>query len=304
MNPIAQEDRFRILLVDDEKSNLDVLNHILKQDHDIYIAKSGQAGLKQARDRKPDLILLDIVMPDIDGFEVLRALKEDDETRGIPVMFITGRASAGDEERGLMLGAVDYITKPFNNAIVKARVKTQLQLVRQMRTIERLGLLDPLTGMPNRRRFDDHLSKEWARAMREKTPLSLLMVDADHFKAYNDAYGHPQGDVLLQTISRIMQDALLRPTDLAARLGGEEFGIILPGTNAEGACAVAENLRANIEQTRVPVGNNDAYSSITVSIGQATAVPEMDQKVNTLMNAADNALYEAKRSGRNQVCMA
>jgi diguanylate cyclase (GGDEF)-like protein len=237
--------------VDDEKSNLMVLNSILSPEYTVFTAKSGEEALARAAAEKPDLILLDIIMPGIDGFETLKTLKDSDDCRKIPVIIITGLSGEGDEERGFLLGAVDYITKPFKNAIVKARVKTHIQIVRQIRTIERLGLSDPLTDIPNRRCFDDRLSIEWKRALREKLPIAFMMMDVDKFKNYNDTYGHPQGDLLLKALAKVLESAARRPADLAARLGGEEFGLLLPDATLEAAAVVAEKIRASVEALRV-----------------------------------------------------
>lgn len=292
---------FSILVVDDERTNLDVLTFILKNQYNVQVAKSGASALKRARAQKPDLILLDIMMPDMDGFEVLADLKAHDDTRQIPVIFITGLARVEDEEKGFLLGAVDYIVKPFNTSIVKARVRTHMRIVRQIRTIERLGLIDALTDIPNRRSLDQRLDSEWDRCMKSDTPLSLLIVDVDRFKAYNDTYGHPQGDVLLQGLAHTLATTLKRPDDFVARMGGEEFAVLLPYTTHEGAMTIAEEMRANVEAMDI----QDASSSpapVTISIGVASVVPSPGETVGTFLAAADCALYEAKKNGRNRVC--
>ncbi len=296
--------KFSILIVDDEKSNINVLNHILKADYTLYIAKSGQAALKRAAEDKPDLILLDIIMPDMSGFEVLRQLKSSDFTREVPVIFITGLTSVEDEEKGFILGAVDYITKPFNNAIVKARVKTHIQIVKHMRTIERIGKIDALTDIANRRSFDDRINEEWARAVREKHPLGLLMLDIDRFKLYNDTYGHPQGDVLLQHLAKAVESTLKRTTDFAARIGGEEFAVILPSTDLDGAMIIAEEVRSNVESAVIPNPYEPDAKPTTISIGAASLVPEQGDDLASFIARCDAALYAAKSSGKNRVCPA
>lgn len=293
--------RFSILIVDDERSNLDVLMHILKPDYGVRIAKSGTSALKVARDCQPDLILLDVIMPDMTGFEVLKDLKESDLTRHIPVIFVTGLARVEDEERGFQAGAVDYIVKPFNPSIVKARVNTHLKIIKQMRTIERLGMIDALTDIANRRSFDNQFSIEWRRAMREGSSIGLLVIDADHFKQYNDAHGHPQGDLMLQTLARSLAGSLHRSTDLAARIGGEEFAVILPGTDLAGALLVAETMRMRIGDTTVPCQHCGRDTSLTISIGAAAMTPTVEDKPDVLMARADAKLYEAKMGGRNRV---
>jgi diguanylate cyclase (GGDEF)-like protein len=218
------------------------------------------------------------------------------------VIIITGLDSESDEEKGFMLGAVDYITKPFRNAIVIARVRTHLQILHQIRMIERLGLVDPLTDIPNRRCFDERIAVEWRRAQREKTPIAFMMMDVDRFKAYNDTYGHPQGDVLLKSLARIIAAAARRPGDLAVRLGGEEFGVLMPDTDLKGALEVAEEIRANVEAARVPTVDRQTLSSVTISIGVTALVPDDHTVMANFIARADELLYAAKEGGRNRVC--
>lgn len=295
---------FRILAVDDDRFNLSVLTDILKTGYDMVTAGCGEEALRLAREKKPDLILLDIIMPGMDGFEVLKELKQCDTTRHIPVICITGLKSVKDEERGFFLGAVDYITKPFQNTIVKARVGTHMQIVKHIRTIERLGMIDVLTDLPNRRNFEKQLGAEWGRGAREKTWLSLLTIDVDMFKSYNDTYGHPQGDVLLRSIARVFSASLRRSTDYIARIGGEEFAAILPDTDMPGAGKIAEDIRRNVEQNRVPCRDDNSITYVTVSIGVASAVPTLEGSISDFLNRSDKALYTAKREGRNRTCCA
>lgn len=295
--------RFSILVVDDEKSNIDVLNHILKDKYKIYIAKNGENAVKIARENVPDLILLDIIMPEMDGFEVLAKIKEPGATScGIPVIFITGQDSQEDEIKGLNMGAVDYITKPFHNVIVEARIGTHMKIVEQMHIIERLSKMDDLTNLPNRRYFNDQLSREWGRAVREASPISLFIIDVDKFKVYNDTYGHLQGDALLQAISAVFMGSLKRSTDFVARWGGEEFITLLSDTDAEGAMAVAERIRIGVEETVVP-GADGKPTHVTVSIGMNAEVPVVGVSATEFVAKADKALYTAKETGRNRVCL-
>ncbi|MDR1421208.1 MAG: diguanylate cyclase [Treponema sp.] len=294
--------KFSILVVDDEKSNLLVLNKILSPFYAVFTAKSWEETLIRVEEDPPDLVLMDIVMPGIDGFEVLRRLKENPDTQGIPVIIITGLDSEANEEKGFLLGAVDYITKPFKNPIVLARVNTHIQIVRQMRMIERLGLIDPLTNIPNRRCFDDHLGVEWRRAVREKRPLSFMMMDVDKFKNYNDTYGHPQGDVLLKTLALIFTASARRPGDLAARLGGEEFGVLLPDTVMKSALEIAEEIRARVEAARIAVPDGKTETRTTISIGVVSEIPEVNNIPSDFISKADKLLYAAKEGGRNRIC--
>ncbi len=296
------EPKFSILIVDDEKTNLDVLNNMLKHDYSISVAKTGEAALNRALSNKPDLILLDILMPDMNGYDVLLALKNSDVTRSIPVIFITGLSSTNDEERGFMLGAVDYITKPFVNSIVRARVKTHLQIVKQIRTIERLGMIDALTDIPNRRLFDSQLKNEWAHALRDGTTISVMMIDADKFKNYNDTHGHPKGDALLQLLPRVFSASIRRGTDLVARIGGEEFAVLLPNTSLTAATQIAEQMRVAVENSIFPPDGEGNPTYVTISIGVAACLPTAKSEITDLMAKADIALYTAKRKGRNQVC--
>jgi diguanylate cyclase (GGDEF)-like protein len=252
---------------------------------------------------KPDLILLDIIMPGMNGFEVLSALKEMDDTRSIPVIIITGLDTVVDEEKGFRLGAVDYITKPFNKSLVKARVVTHLRIVEQVRIIEQFGLLDPLTNIPNRRSLNTQMALEWRRAIGEKTPVSFGMVDLDHFKMVNDTYGHQQGDTVLKSVAGILKSSMKRPSDFAARWGGEEFAVLLPETDSNGALKLAEDIRGNIEKALIPGIADTSTISVTASIGIASTVPTVESSMSALIERADQALYAAKKAGRNRVCL-
>jgi len=291
---------YTILITDDEKMNVEILGSILSPMYNLFISMNGPRTLAIANEHAPDLILLDIIMPGMSGFEVITKLKESDVTNKIPVIFITGLRSSEDEEKGLFLGAVDYITKPFNKSIVKARVNTHIKIIDQMRTIERIGLLDPLTKIANRRGFEERLSAEWRRALRERTPISFLMMDVDKFKNYNDTFGHQQGDAALKAVAEISVKTLKRPVDFAARWGGEEFVILLPGTDIDGAAEVAEGIRRHVEAS-VILTEGEAETRITVSIGVNSGIPDADTPTADFLNKADQALYKAKESGRNRV---
>ena len=307
-----EQERYKILIVDDSLFNQQTLYQILSSDRldcagalqpkfTLSVAKTGPEALEKAMNDKPDLILLDIVMPGMNGFEVLSTLKETDSTRDIPVIIITGLNSIEDEERGFALGAVDYVTKPFNKSLVKARIKTHLKIVEQMRLIEQISLIDALTNIPNRRYFDKQMNMEWARAIREQTPISLLMIDVDHFKIFNNTYGHQQGDVVLKTIAHIIKSSPKRPADIAARWGGEEFAVLLPNTSLNGALHIAEIIRKDIENTMIPSISDDTPLNVTASIGIASKTPAINDAVENFIGLADKALYAAKDAGRNKV---
>jgi len=290
-----------ILIVDDEKANLMYLSSILSPDYSVYVTKLGEDAINKATELSPDLILLDILMPEMDGYEVLTKLKSSEATWNIPVIFVTGLSSIEDEAKGLSLGTADYITRPFSDAIVKLRVGNQIRIVNQMRTIEQLSMVDQLTRIANRRSFDQRLNAEWRRAIREKSQISVMMLDVDNFKTYNDTYGHPQGDTVLQTVADVITQTLMRSSDFVARWGGEEFAILLPATHMEGALMVAEQIRANVESTAIPC-HDFTTTYVTVSIGVYSQSPTRRDLVDNFISKADHALYTAKKTGKNKVC--
>jgi len=289
-----------ILIVDDEMPNLMALTRILGSEYTIYTAENGADAVKKAIEFLPDLILLDIVMPEMDGYEALAALKKSEETHKIPVVFITGLSSSEDEEKGLSLEAADYISKPFSAQTVRLRVKNQIQIVNQLRTIEHLSMIDQLTGIPNRRSFDERLGIEWKQAIRESQPISILIVDIDKFKDYNDTYGHQQGDVVLRTVATILEQSLRRPADFVSRWGGEEFVVLMPNTPLEGAMEVAEQMRKGIEKQEILFASG-LTTNVTVSIGLNTQSPVHGNSAELFFSNADKALYVAKELGRNRV---
>ena len=299
MNLINTE--FTLLIVDDEKQNRLLLTELFGTTYKIIQAKNGVQALEKARQHRPDLILLDVLMPEMDGMGVLRELKRDDATRLIPVIFITALDSATDEENSLNLGAVDYISKPFHPPIVRVRVRNQLQLVHQQRLLEQLASLDGLTGIPNRRQFDATLLKEWHRCQRNQQPLSLIVADVDFFKKYNDALGHAAGDRVLQEVAATLRQAARRPGDLVARYGGEEFVLLLPETNATSAQALAEGLQQLLHSKALPHPDSSLGPWLTMSMGGNTIVPSPTALDPEFFALADAALYRAKHQGRNQV---
>jgi len=289
-----------ILVVDDEQANRLMLIQILGEDFTVYVRKSGPEGIEAAEELLPDIILLDILMPEMDGYEVLARLKNSPRTKHIPVIFITGLSETTSEEKGLGLGAVDYITKPFSSEIVKLRVKTHVQVINQIHTIERLSLTDQLTGLPNRRSFDARFNEEWHRALREHKPISILIMDIDKFKNYNDSHGHAQGDVALKSFAKTFAETLKRPGDFAARWGGEEFIALLPDTDSKGSIQMAELIRQNIQEMEIP-SPDGAAAKVTVSIGINTRFDGDSGEINDFFTRADEALYNAKEKGRNMV---
>jgi len=294
------EKKNTLLIVDDENANLKVLTHILGSEYTIFTATNGVSAIEKAREFMPDLILLDILMPEMDGYATLREIKNSEATRKIPVIFISGLDSEEDEEKGLSLDAADYITKPFSATIVKLRVRNQVQIVNQMRTIERLSMIDQLTNIPNRRSFDERLNMEWKQAIREHTPISLLMVDMDNFKYLNDTYGHQHGDIVLRQVAELLPRSFKRPGDFAARWGGEEFVVLLPNTPLEGAIELAEKIRADFEKMPIKTANG-TETRVTLSIGVNSLIPGIETSIDAFFTNADKALYLAKDAGKNKV---
>lgn len=297
----AAADKPRILIVDDERFNLNTLHGLLKDDYKIMVATGGDQALKAAVTGRPDLILLDINMPEMDGYEVCRRLKEDALTKGVPVIFITGLTDADDETKGLELGAADYITKPFNLSVVRARVRTQLRLKQQSDLLESYAFRDGLTGLANRRAFDERAASEWSRCQRAALPLSAIMIDVDHFKLYNDSYGHAQGDECLRSVAQALAQRIHRAGDLLARYGGEEFVVLLPNTAHADALTVGESLRSAVQALGMEHRASKVTDHVTISVGVATVTPVEPGHVAPLLKGADSMLYACKSAGRNCV---
>lgn len=295
-------DRETVLIVDDERFNINVLVDLLSPLYETMVAKSGEQALQRVQSGPlPDIILLDIVMPGMDGFDVCKELKCDPRTADIPVIFISALDRDHDEERGLELGAADYVSKPFSPHLVRLRVKNILKLKRQSDLLRELANVDGLTGIANRRRFDQCLENEWARSLSYRVPLSVILMDIDFFKAYNDNYGHLGGDQCLADVARALNSIVGRSNDLIARYGGEEFVCLLPNVEPEGCRQVAERLRVAVESLAIPHAHSKAADHVTVSLGAATLVPHPDISPKTLIKMADEKLYSAKEQGRNRL---
>ena len=297
----APQSRPRLLVVDDQPINIQVMYQIFGAHCQVFMATSGQQALDFCRDTPPDLVLLDIVMPGMDGFEVCLALKSNPETRDIPVIFVTAHTDAAQETRGLEVGAVDFISKPVNPAVVRARVKTQITLKHQSDLMRKLVFLDGLTGVFNRRYLDQQLAVELARALRSQSPLALIMLDVDFFKRFNDCYGHQSGDDCLRTVAAVLRESLRRPADLVARYGGEEFVCVLPDTSFDSAMAMATLLERNVRGKRIAHLDSN-FQVVTASLGVAATSGEHPISVAELLEAADQQLYQAKNTGRGRVC--
>jgi diguanylate cyclase (GGDEF)-like protein len=294
--------RPKILIADDQPTNIRVLYELFRDQCDVFMATSGAQTIQICRAELPDLILLDVVMDDIDGHEVCRRLKADQLTGTIPIIFVTSQNQEADEVIALGLGAVDFITKPINPVIVRARVRTHLTLKLQGDLLRASALLDGLTGVANRRKFDEDLQTDWRQCLRETAPLSLILIDIDYFKLYNDRYGHQAGDNCLKLVARALFEALRRPYDKLARYGGEEFACLLPKTELAGASAMAERMRTRVSELNVEHLGSDVDQAVTISLGVASMVPTPSVTPELLLKAADQQLYEAKRTGRARVC--
>lgn len=287
----------KILLVDDVPTNLYALSRALAEEYEIFVTTSGQHALQLAREHHPDLILLDVMMPEMDGFQVLKQLRDSSWGRDIPVILITGDDRPETQVAGLEQGAEDFITKPVIVPVVRTRVHNVLERRRMWRELVRLATTDELTGVLNRRRFFELGEAERLRITRYGYPCGVLMLDLDHFKRINDRYGHAAGDKVLQIFAATIGD-LLRNSDILGRIGGEEFAVILPQTDHAGALGLAERLRASVAARTITIDEGEL--SITTSIG-VTQLTAHDERFDRALLRADDALYRAKAEGRNCV---
>jgi diguanylate cyclase (GGDEF)-like protein len=293
--------RPRLLVVDDQPLNIQALYQTFSADHQVFMATGGEQALALCASRPPDLVLLDVQMPGMDGFEVCRRLKADPATRDIPVIFVTAHDAEAAETHGLEVGAVDFIAKPINPRVVRARVATHVTLKAQADLLRQWAYIDGLTGVYNRRHFDERLASEWGRSARNGKPLSVLMIDVDRFKAYNDRCGHQAGDTCLREVASAVRLGLRRPADMLARYGGEEFACLLPETDLAGARVVAEQIERRLREHAIPHPDSDVAPIVTVSVGVASKVAEVTS-ADALMAVADRQLYAAKAAGRGRVC--
>ena len=297
MDPLNQTRK--ILAIDDNQTNLAVLKvHLEQIGLTVMLADNPSDGLELARAERPDLILLDIMMPQMDGYEVCKRLKGDSRTASTPVVFLSARNDPTDKVQGLTLGAVDYITKPFDPAELKARVRIILQMMALQERLTDQANTDELTGLANRRRFHELIEREVLQANLRGTELSLIMLDIDHFKVINDTYGHLGGDVILRKVAEIISVNVNR-LDFAARYGGEEFVIVMPETSSSKALLAADRLRKLIEQSQWHLSSEPM--KVTVSMGVATMSIAYAIDTAEFTRCADAALYVAKRKGRNRV---
>lgn len=291
----------KLLVVDDQPDNIQLLVQAFAGDYQVFMATSGEQALAVCQSDPPDLVLLDVLMPGMDGFAVCRQLKAQEATSHIPIIFVTARPDAGQETHGLGLGAVDFISKPVNPAVVRARVHTHLTLKFQSDLLKKLVLLDGLSGVFNRRYFDQQLATEWARAARSGLSLSLVLLDVDHFGAYNERHGHQAGDDCLRLIAVTLKAVLRRPADVVARFGGEEFACLLPDTSHEDALALAQEMERRVRQLRLPRSGAHGSDVLSVSVGLGTRVSPHSGQASDLLALATTQLQHAKHNGRGQV---
>lgn len=293
----------KILIVDDSLLQATRLKEIIADEYDVTIAQTAEDGLRRASNESFSLILLDVVMPEMDGFTLLKTLQEEIITQNVPVILITSLSDVENEQRGLILGAVDYITKPYIPLIVRARVDTHTKLYRYRRKIEEQSMTDQLTGVANRRRYNLYSLTRWREAVRLQVPFSICMFDIDHFKIYNDTFGHPAGDKVIAAIAKTVSAHLKRSTDFVARYGGEEFVVISMGDPSKKIFEHLQKIRQAIEDLHIP--HNPTVSEwVTVSVGGVTVIPKRESSYEVYLKTADTMLYDAKKHGRNKVVWA
>ncbi len=289
-----------ILVVDDTVSNLDILENILDK-YDVMDATNGEDALQIVNEEKIDLILLDIMMPDMDGYEVCERLKENLDTKDIPIIFITAKTDEESIEKAYDVGGSDYITKPFRPKELLARINRELKLQDLQNELKLLASTDPMTKLYNRRYFTKTAEHIFEISKRDNKPLSNIMLDIDKFKNVNDTYGHKVGDeVIIAFANTLMKDQ--RKSDVSCRYGGEEFVILLPNTSLEGASIVAQKIREDIETLVLKLISNEDLK-FTISLGVSIVNIEKEKNIELALKRADDALYEAKESGRNRVCL-
>lgn len=309
----------KALIIEDSRTSAAlVAQQFERMGIEALIAHNGKDGVELFQRHRPQLVLLDVIMPEMDGFEVAQHIRQmEKQGEWTPIIFLSARDKDADLERGIIAGGDDYLRKPVSEVVLAAKVRAMQRILSMRnslvdltnrlddmnRELVRLSTVDALTGIANRRRFDEVLYKEWRRAMRRQYPISLLMCDIDYFKQYNDAQGHQAGDECIRNVARAIEDSLKRPGDLVARYGGEEFAAVLPDTDFDGAQMVAEHVRSAVAELGIPHGRSSVASRVTLSVGAACMIPRRGSPAagDELLEGADKALYAAKSAGRNRV---
>lgn len=289
-----------VLIVDDQASSRLILETLLDEIVACFSVSSGKEAIEYCKHNKPDLILMDVSMPEMDGHETTALLRQKPSCEHIPIIFVTSSSTEEEESRCWGSGCVDFVVKPVNACTLRNRVKSHLQHKLRSDFLETLIYIDKLTGAYNRHYLDDYLPRLVKDSERNATPLSLVIFDVDHFKLFNDMYGHLDGDSCLWKVSKTIKDALLRPMDKLVRIGGEEFLVILPNTDVEGAVAVAERLLQTVYDLNI-LHSSSEYGRITLSAGLAIKTANDDKTIDYVMLEADKNLYAAKTSGRNRL---
>ncbi|MEI6412828.1 MAG: diguanylate cyclase [Pseudomonadota bacterium] len=289
----------RILVVDDERTNLLLLRGILKGDYEVFTAQSGEEALKLAALQQPEVILLDVIMPGLDGYEVCTRLKENSLTQDSLVLFISGLNSPAEEAKGLAAGAIDSLPKPINPALVKARVRNYVELKQQRDLLKHLAALDGLTGLANRRHFEETLSRTWRHAILAGQPLGLILYDIDLFHAYNQHTGHAQADKCLKNIAKLSKKALDPGSGLIARYHNDEFAALLPNTDAQAVTRMAESLIQIVQSAAIPHPASP-LGQITISLGVIAGKPTPTLSISTFVDQAISHLTEARQNGGNR----
>lgn len=300
---MIEENRATILIVDDMSTNLMMLSDILKDDYNIKISKTGEKAIELCKNLDIDLVLLDIEMPLMNGYEVCKNLKNCEKTKNIPIIFVSAKNSEEDEEYGLNLGAIDYISKPFSKVIIKARVKNQIKLKQKTELLEKLSNYDGLTNIKNRRYFDDRLTQVYKDSKIKNTNLALMMIDIDFFKPYNDNYGHGKGDEALKIVAKTLENSILntldRPNDLVARYGGEEFVVLLSNIDLKELEEISNRVVKAIRDENIEHKFSKVASYLTISLGAVLYKSSNDLSIASIMKSADEALYEVKQKSRD-----
>ncbi|EPA8365964.1 diguanylate cyclase [Vibrio fluvialis] len=294
------EPKFTVLVVDDQATNIQLIYQLLKNEYDVLMATTGQQAIAVCREHKPDLILMDVLMPDINGWETCKILKRDPDIATIPVIFVTALTDQDDENACWDAGAVDFLQKPINANTLKHRVRAHLTLKHQSDLLRSLAYVDGLTGISSRRHFDQYIETQMGHAFRKQESLGVLLIDIDFFKQYNDRYGHIAGDDCLRQVAQSLKQSCLRSADMVARYGGEEFVLVLPDTDENGLEHIAQRIKQQLEQEAIAhIGS--PTSLLTVSAGGAVYQPgDQPGSTEAMLVLADTMLYKAKAEGRNK----